>query len=505
VIRGSSRVVRLLETEYNFEKRRQQMNMKKHLALACMALELKNSAFNHQPSKIMKPQHTTTSFAPRIANWVAILLSMAAVPATATTIADIAGDYTGPSALPAGWSYLYSSQASGGTEVALTPDLALGNGGNSGFGRVAPGIYNLPGVIGTQTGAQYEMFGDGDLNAPALGSDLLIHPGPDAANNTVILRYTISADEIAAHGNSASIAGSFRELISGGNSVTVSVYHNATLLFAKTGSGGTLTQANGTFNISCMTVAAGDTISFAVNSNADLSADETALRGTIALVVTAPPVAVTIIADVAADYAGPSTLPVGWSYLYSSQASGGTEVALTPDLALGNGGNSGFGRPAPGIYNLPGVIGTQTGTQYEIFGDGDRNAPELGTDLLLHPGPDAANNTVIIRYTISAAAIASYGNSASIAGSFRELLSNNGDSVTVSVYHNATQLFAKTGSADILTQANGTFDISGVTVAAGDTISFAVNANANLYADETALRGTIALVKSTGGTLISFF
>ena len=126
----------------------------------------------------MKPQHTTTSFAPRIANWVAILLSMAAVPATATTIADIAGDYTGPSALPASWSYLYSSQASGGTEVALTPDLALGNGGNSGFGRVAPGIFNLPGVIGTQTGAQYEMFTDGDLNAPALGSDLLIHPGP---------------------------------------------------------------------------------------------------------------------------------------------------------------------------------------------------------------------------------------------------------------------------------------------------------------------------------------
>jgi hypothetical protein len=38
VIRGSSRVVRLLETEYNFEKRRQQMNMKKIMALACMAL-----------------------------------------------------------------------------------------------------------------------------------------------------------------------------------------------------------------------------------------------------------------------------------------------------------------------------------------------------------------------------------------------------------------------------------------------------------------------------------
>ena len=36
-------------------------------------------------------------------------------------------------------------------------------------------------------------------------------------------------------------------------------------------------------------------------------------------------------------------------------------------------------------------------------------------------------------------------------------------------------------------------------MAADDTISFVVNANANLNADETALRGTIALVKSTGG------
>ena len=241
----------------------------------------------------MKPQHTTTSFAPRIANWVVILLSMAAVPATATTIADIAGDYTGPSALPAGWSYLYSSQASGGTEVALTPDLVIGNQGNSGFGRVASGIYNLPGVIGTQTGTTgYKLFGDGNTNAPVLGTDLLLHPGPDAANNTVILRYTVSADELAAHGNSASIAGSFRELISnGGDSVTVSVYHNATQLFAKTGFADTLTQANGTFDISGVTVAADDTISFVVNANANLNADETALRGTIALVVTARPAA----------------------------------------------------------------------------------------------------------------------------------------------------------------------------------------------------------------------
>ena len=811
-------------------------------------------------------------------------LKLVPVPANVTIIAAV----TGPSTLPDGWSYFYSDQASGGTEVALTPDLALGNGGNSGFGRVAPSIFNLPGVIGTQTGAQYEIFTDGDRNAPALGTDLLIHPGPDAANNTVILRHTISAAKIASFGTFASIAGSFRDLITGGDSVTVSVYHNATRLFTKSGSGGTLTEANGTFDISGLTMAANDTISFVVNANTNIGADETALRGTITLApehpssniywtgaaseawntlatnwkrvgsnaptefwandavffhdnpitsvvdissgnvspgsttfdntattaytlqgsngiatgtltksgdglltitnsnstfgavalnggltsltsgdglgsgaitfdgggleytggtaswggrnltvnagggsvdvtnsgttlsttgtlsgaglftkkgdgtlvlgqstgtvstsialtagtlnlncgtgavtysgkftgsggvlrlagsgtltltgandytetttvtqgtlavsntsgsgtgsgaVTVQPTAtlagtgsisggvsiesggfvapgnvgigtltvasaaltgtykcqldvatadqvvvigeltvspgavisvstlgtpaaasyliatygslvgglpvvtgipsgyvldtatagqlklvptaadVTIIADVAADYTGPSALPDGWSYFYANQASGGTEVALMPDLALGNGGNSGFGRVASGIFNLPGVIGTRTAAQYEIFTDGDLNAPALGTDLLLHPGPDAANNTVILRYTISAAEIASSGTSASIAGSFRDLIPG-GDSVTVSIYHNANQLFTKSGSGGTLTEANGLFDISGLAVAANDTISFVVNANTNIGADETALRGTIALVKSTGG------
>ena len=59
-------------------------------------------------------------------------------------------------------------------------------------------------------------------------------------------------------------------------------------------------------------------------------------------------------------------------------------------------------------------------------------------------------------------------------------------------------MFPKTGSAGTLTQANGTFDISGVTVAADDTISFVVNANTNIDADETALRGTITLVVRRG-------
>jgi autotransporter-associated beta strand protein len=209
-------------------------------------------------------------------------IKLAPVPSNVTAIADLAGDYIDPTTLPADWGYFYSDQASGGTEVALTPDLAIGNGGNSGFG--APFSFNLPGVIGTQTGAQYEMFTDGDLNAPVLGTDLLLHPGPDAASHTLIVRYTISEAEISSYGTSARISGSFRELITGGNSVIVSIYQNSTELFTRTGSGGILTEADGTFDISDLTVAANDTISFVVNSNNNYAADETALRGSIALV-----------------------------------------------------------------------------------------------------------------------------------------------------------------------------------------------------------------------------
>ena len=692
----------------------------------------------------MKPHTTKPSLTAKIACWVTLLLSLAALPANATTIADIAGDYTGPGTLPAGWTYFYSNLASGGTEGALTPNLTIGSPGGLGFGTSPGGTLNLPGVKDAST----TIFADGSSNAPVLGTDLLLHPGPDAATSTVILRYTISAAKIASYGSSASIAGSFRDLVNptGGNSVTVSIYHNTTRLFTKSGTVGTLTQANGTFNISGLTVAATDTISFVLNSNNEWGADESALRGTIALAPaptssdiywsgaassawntlasnwklasndaptgfqpgdavffhdnpTTPVVAISdgdvspsattfdnttataytlqgtngiatgtltksgngsltisgangytgtttvtqgtlavnntsgsgtgsgavtvqtsatlagtgsisggvniaaggfvapgnagigtlsvasvalsgtyqcqlgatsadqvvvsgaltvnsgaaiaittlasptaasytiasygslvgslpvvtgipsgyvldtatagqlklaavpantaTIANIAGDYTGPGTLPVGWSYLYSDQASGGSEVALTPGLAVGNAGNSGFGRVEGGaIFNLPGVVGTKTpaAAQYEIFTDGEQNAPALDSDLLIHPGPDAANNTVILRYTITAAAISAYGNAASIAGSFRELIPG-GDSVIVSIYHNTTELFRRTGTGATLTQADGTFDIRGLTVAANDTISFVVNANTNIGADETALRGTITLMR----------
>jgi hypothetical protein len=230
----------------------------------------------------MKPQPTTTSIAPKVASLVTIFMSMAAM-ANAAVVADIAGNYISPASLPANWGYFYSNQASGGSEVALTPDRPIGNGGNRGFGGDASFFY-LPGLIGTKIVDQYEIFGDGDANVPVLGTDLLLHPGLDAANNTVIIRYTISLADINAFGAVAGIAGSFRNLIPNGDSVTVSIYHNATQLFTQNGSGGILTEANGTFDISGLSVSANDTISFAVNANTNIGADETALRGTIALV-----------------------------------------------------------------------------------------------------------------------------------------------------------------------------------------------------------------------------
>jgi hypothetical protein len=60
------------------------------------------------------------------------------------------------------------------------------------------------------------------------------------------------------------------------------VYHNNTQLFTVSGTGDTLTQANGTFNLSA-TVAEGDTIDFVVWNEGDMNADETAIRGTIDL------------------------------------------------------------------------------------------------------------------------------------------------------------------------------------------------------------------------------
>lgn len=243
-----------------------------------------------------------------------------------------------------------------------------------------------------------------------------------------------------------------------------------------------------------------------------------------------------VIADAAADYveaAGGDTgiltaLPTGWSYFYSTASSGGTEVALTPETAVGNAGNTGFA----GIdaqFGTAAVLGTHTEDpvdnpdyQFEMFSDGFDGNPDnanvnsgneamVGVDLLLHPGREATEDeppvpidpVVIARYTIQAGDL-STGTSATIAGSFRDLAGrantvtgNPSESVMVEVLHNGNSLFNATGGTTAagtdgyLLQAAGTFNLTEVTLAVGDTIDFTVNNNGNFGGDETALQAII--------------
>ncbi|MDB4265258.1 hypothetical protein N9891_00760 [bacterium] len=231
----------------------------------------------------------------------------------------------------------------------------------------------------------------------------------------------------------------------------------------------------------------------------------------------------TIIADAAADYltapdyladtTAPSAPPTGWEYLSSDMATGGTETPLTAQTTLGNGGNDGFGIASGTATFQVGVLGGVTGgTQYEIFNDGfDGNLPNVptgnegvvGTDLLLHPGTSVGTEFIIVRYTITAEDLTN-GTSVDITGSFRDLAGrpdreNPAGSVTADIFHNSTNLFSEMGNTGqdpatpgYLTQADGTFNISGLSVVAGDTISFVLGNNGNLTGDETALQASIS-------------
>lgn len=213
-----------------------------------------------------------------------------------------------------------------------------------------------------------------------------------------------------------------------------------------------------------------------------------------------------IIADVGGDWVDANTLPAGWSYLEADAANGGTETALTPGGAIGNGGNTGFGG-GHNNYNLAAVLGeVNGGAEFEIFGDGQLNGGVVGTDLLVHPG-DSTNlggggvDYVILRYTVSAADILG-GTAATIAGSFRNLVGGSHDSITGYVYHNTSELFSASGAGGILTEVDGTFNLS-TTVAQGDTIDFVVFKNGTLFADESAVRGTIVVVPEPATALMA--
>ncbi|MCX6927317.1 MAG: DUF2961 domain-containing protein, partial [Verrucomicrobia bacterium] len=209
---------------------------------------------------------------------------------SAVRVSDLAADYqvTTPRT---GWRYLKSTAASGGTETALTYGTGVGNEGNIGYGGGGNG-YNLPCVLGAASTGNFILFNDGANNG-VIGTDLLVHPG-DAANlpptttqTFVIMRYTISAADVA-NGPQATILGSFRRGLTTGDGVAVHVLRNTTQLWSGS-STAQLTQAAGTFYL-ITTVAAGDTISFVLGNNSNLIADESAVRGSIGLSGPQPPI-----------------------------------------------------------------------------------------------------------------------------------------------------------------------------------------------------------------------
>ncbi|MDA8563274.1 hypothetical protein N9L06_02355 [Mariniblastus sp.] len=238
-----------------------------------------------------------------------------------------------------------------------------------------------------------------------------------------------------------------------------------------------------------------------------------------------------MIADPAADYvaslsainAEPTAFPSGWTYLFSDAASGGTETDLTVIAGLANGGNTGFG-VIDVAFEVPGVLGNvNLGDEFEVFGDGfsgngglipTGNEGVVGEDLLLVPGFGTDDQFIIARYTISAADLAdSVAGTGSIVGSFRDLVfrqpanSNHQGSVDVFVFHNGNPVFSVDrdnvpATAGRLTQADGTFNITGLSFAAGDTISFVVGNNGNIGGDESALQAAIS-VDSDGSTALA--
>ncbi len=194
-------------------------------------------------------------------------------------------------------------------------------------------------------------------------------------------------------------------------------------------------------------------------------------------------------------YINGSTLPAGWQYLNASEASGGTEVALTPAAVVGSQGNTGF----IGSGSTPaGLIGSASTGSFVIESGNTANAGVVGTDLLVVTDEDPGRDFVIVRYTITGNDVSLGKTRANISGSFRDLVGGTSDdSVAVHVFHNETELFAATGSAGRLLEAAGTFGISSLSVAANDTISFVIGSNGSRDGDEVALKSSIQFVSET--------
>ncbi|MGJ8653097.1 MAG: PEP-CTERM sorting domain-containing protein [Opitutaceae bacterium] len=229
------------------------------------------------------------------------------------------------------------------------------------------------------------------------------------------------------------------------------------------------------------------------------------------LAATSSQAAITVLADAAADYVAAAggatntlaTLPSGWSYFGSTAANGGTETALTAGQ-VGNQGAAYQGWVGSSTANTAAIYGTNTASpaEFEIFSNGDANGGVVGEDLLLHSGQIGnGDEFLIVRYTIGDDTNFTAG-TGSISGSFRELVVGGGaaaQSISANIYHNSVSLFSVSGGTtaqgtpNILTQADGTFNITGRTFVTGDTIDFVIDPNGHFGADESALQSAISV------------
>ena len=186
----------------------------------------------------------------------------------ALTTHNVASEFGG-----AGYSYLLGADP-GATGTALTPNVAIegssATGYNLGFASVV--------ATDSDLGTGLKIYGSGGANSAVKGTHLVMH-GSSTANTTdpwTIVRYTFSAADLA-HGSVARIKGNFFNQLASSNSPTIraAVFHNTTQLWAydsTNSADGNVSEAQGSFNEAWITYSVGDTISFAIDAKAGLSA-----------------------------------------------------------------------------------------------------------------------------------------------------------------------------------------------------------------------------------------
>lgn len=352
------------------------------------------------------------------------------------------------------WSYGY--QASAGAPFTLFVNNNNVFGLETGLSTwYLPNAFNLPALIHNGTGAPKSYYGA--THPPDL---LNLFPGTASQRSVVRWRAQGAA--------TIKIEGRFQGLDA--TTTDVAVTHNLTAsLFAAnvTGFG-----HQAPFSIT-RTVAAGDTIEFAVgNGNGDLQHDSTGLS--VKVTVQAPP---PLTYDAVGEFSPTQNQGVAWSYGYRANAT--AAFALLPN----NDNLYGF---EPGIHtwylpnngwNLPAVFHNGTGVT-KTYGTYITHPTTL---LNLHPG--AGGERSVVRWKAARAG------TVTVEGRF-EGLDTRGTTTDVSILHNSTVI----SGGNINGFGNrATFSLTRA-VAAGDTIEFSVGyGNGAVLGDSTGLAATITL------------